>query len=574
MMKSFAIQYMSIHNKLFSFAVPVFFLAFLLGGMFAFDQYRSLPENSYMGELSLSGQNRSEALQTVMEVVDELRHMSVEIVIDDSLSKAFSMEELGINYDEYRTVRKIFDETNWIVRFFTQRSRAQENNISTFRPVININHNLLNKTLEGYLYSAERDFVNAGIVWAGNIWLSRDAIPGLILKEGDFEKIKQEVVEAAFPYQSGIVLAANYESVEANIHSEDFAVLLEKINLVSSSPVTLVYEEENLEIKLSENENWFEIDELAQTVALNEKFAKDWIREYVSAKNRDKGRLTITAVNELISEYDKKPYKKADYQGSLEKGRALDHQKILDSFRAFVADPTIERKIVVEWEVFEPEIVSEVPGYEFPQILSTGTSSYYYGSYFNRVKNIKLSLDTFNGVIVEPGEELSFNRITGWIVRRKGYTETEIINEGKVEKGVGGGVCQTSTTVYRAILNAGMKVTERRNHTLDVIYYHKDGYGLDATVYTESGSDLKWVNDTPGPMIIFTSTIDDEYEARVEFFGTSDERRVVLTNIPTGNSLYKRWDQKIIWPNHTETRVIKSIYQLPRKDEEALEGEI
>src|SRR5690606_4719211 len=215
-------------------------------------------------------------------------------------------------------------------------------------------------------------------------------------------------------------------------------------------------------------------------------------------------------------------------------------------------------------------IDSQIEGYAFPQILSTGISSFRYGNHPNRVKNIKLSLESFQGVVVNPGEELSFNRITGWITPAKGYTKTQVIMEGKVEEGVGGGVCQTSTTFYRSLLNAGVQITERRNHTLDIIYYHDYGYGLDATVYTDSRSDLKFINNFPSPILINTYTDDFKKEAFVELYGITDHRVVELTEVHTGNYLLKKWNWKILWPDRVEEKVIQSRYQLPKEEEKPI----
>jgi vancomycin resistance protein YoaR len=232
-----------------------------------------------------------------------------------------------------------------------------------------------------------------------------------------------------------------------------------------------------------------------------------------------------------------------------------------------MTDPVVERAVVVEWQDLLPTIASQVEGYQFPQILSTGISSFRYGNHPNRVKNIKLSLESFQGTVINPGEEFSFNRITGWITPAKGYTKTQVIMEGKVEEGVGGGVCQSSTTMYRAFLNAGVQVTERRNHSLDIVYYHEYGYGLDASVYTDSRNDLKFINNFPGPILINTFTDDFKKEAYVEFYGTTDHRIVELSQLNTGNFLLKKWNWKIQWPDRAEEKIIQSIYQLPKEEE-------
>jgi vancomycin resistance protein YoaR len=206
-----------------------------------------------------------------------------------------------------------------------------------------------------------------------------------------------------------------------------------------------------------------------------------------------------------------------------------------------------------------PTITSEIEGVSFPDLLSTGKSNFEEGNGADRVKNIDLSLGAFHSVIVPAGESFSMNRTTGWITEDKGYTKTKVIYGGAVGTGVGGGVCQTSTTLYRAVINAGLPVTERRPHTLDVSYYHKYGYGLDAAVYTVARKDFQFVNDTGSPILINTYIAPSD-EAIVEIYGTSDGRTVELKNIPTGIRNYKKWNWFVKWPEKEEKRVIDSIY--------------
>ena len=134
---------------------------------------------------------------------------------------------------------------------------------------------------------------------------------------------------------------------------------------------------------------------------------------------------------------------------------------------------------------------------------------------------------------------------------------------------MGGGVCQSSTTVYRGVLNAGLQVTERRNHTLDVVYYHEYGYGLDATVYTDARSDLRFVNDYPTPLLVNAYLDGDKKEAVIEFYGTADGRKVELREKSTTKPLYKEWDWVVTWPDRAEERIIRSQYE-PEKELEEL----
>ncbi|MBI2453721.1 VanW family protein, partial [Candidatus Peregrinibacteria bacterium] len=89
----------------------------------------------------------------------------------------------------------------------------------------------------------------------------------------------------------------------------------------------------------------------------------------------------------------------------------------------------------------------------------------------------------------------------------------------------GAGLCQVSTTVYRAILNAGLPIVERRSHSLYVKYYKEYGEGLDATIF-QGGQDLIFKNDTPSYLLI--QAYDDGDDGYVKIYGTPDGRRASL----------------------------------------------
>ena len=122
----------------------------------------------------------------------------------------------------------------------------------------------------------------------------------------------------------------------------------------------------------------------------------------------------------------------------------------------------------------------------------------------NRINNIKLASSKLDHQVVDPGEEFSFNKTVGKRTEAKGYEEAPIIiktEEGPKEVlGIGGGVCQLSTTLYNAVEEAGLKVTERHVHSKDVGYVPE---GEDATV--DYGSiDFKFINTRDYPIIIRT----------------------------------------------------------------------
>ncbi|OLS03858.1 VanW family protein [Tissierella creatinophila] len=115
-----------------------------------------------------------------------------------------------------------------------------------------------------------------------------------------------------------------------------------------------------------------------------------------------------------------------------------------------------------------------------------------------RVNNIKISARAFNGRIVHPGENVSYNSTLGPVNISTGYQDAPVIVAGDLQPGVGGGICQTSTTLYNALLNADLTVTERSHHSIPSAYIDK---GLDAVIAGDY-LDLKFRNDFDYPIYI------------------------------------------------------------------------
>ena len=137
-----------------------------------------------------------------------------------------------------------------------------------------------------------------------------------------------------------------------------------------------------------------------------------------------------------------------------------------------------------------------------------------------RKNNIKVALSKFDGLILENGETLSFNTVTGNRNAEAGYLPAKIISGGTFTTGFGGGVCQVSTTLYNACLLAGLEIVEVHNHSLPVSYIEPS---FDAMVNSGS-SDLVVKNNTGERLIITTSSKDDK--CKVKIFGKPNEFKI------------------------------------------------
>lgn len=160
-------------------------------------------------------------------------------------------------------------------------------------------------------------------------------------------------------------------------------------------------------------------------------------------------------------------------------------------------------------------------------------TTYFYGSSSERIQNIVAASGQFHGLLVAPGETFSMGNALGDVSLENGFAEALIIYGGRTIKGVGGGVCQVSTTLFRTVFYAGFPIVERYSHAYRVSYYEKTRSGdvdpglagLDATVYFPL-VDFKFVNDTPYWMLMETYVNVEARTLTWKIYSTPDGRSV------------------------------------------------
>ena len=189
----------------------------------------------------------------------------------------------------------------------------------------------------------------------------------------------------------------------------------------------------------------------------------------------------------------------------------------------------------------------------------------FYGGDPNRIHNVQLVARLIDGKLIAPGATFSFNRATGARTADKGFREAPVIINGELTTGLGGGVCQVSTTVFNAAYEAGLKITERTNHALYISHYPQ---GRDATV-NYPDVDLKFVNDTPHWLLLRTYV--GSYSLQVELYGAPLHRRVVSETRPlvtTGPAPVERVPDASLYVGQTvveETGVAPQSTSVERK---------
>lgn len=217
-------------------------------------------------------------------------------------------------------------------------------------------------------------------------------------------------------------------------------------------------------------------------------------------------------------------------------GRLLNKKQAQDMITAYVYklakdNSSLSNNITLSLPVenVEPKITTESSnGYGIRELLAEGKSKFA-GSINNRVHNVALAASRINGRLIGPGEIFSFNDALGDVSSSTGFQPAYVIKGGRTVLGDGGGVCQVSTTLFRAALNTGLPIIERSPHSYRVSYYEQDSPpGFDATVYSPS-YDLKFKNDTPHYVLIQAETDIQNMTLVFRLFGTKDGRQVEIT---------------------------------------------
>lgn len=169
--------------------------------------------------------------------------------------------------------------------------------------------------------------------------------------------------------------------------------------------------------------------------------------------------------------------------------------------------------------------ISDIEKYGIKELVGTATTSFT-GSTANRIQNIKIGVQFISGTLVKPGEEFSTIAHLGAIDGSSGYLQELVIKENETIPEFGGGLCQVSTTLFRSVMNAGMEVTERHNHSYRVSYYEPP-VGMDATIYSPR-PDFKFKNDYNG-YILIQGRVEGK-KITFDIYGSKDGREVEITD--------------------------------------------
>ncbi len=206
-------------------------------------------------------------------------------------------------------------------------------------------------------------------------------------------------------------------------------------------------------------------------------------------------------------------------------GKIVDGVKTSFGIRDALAKRKTSASVYMKRHVPEVASLKDFTKLGIKDKIGQGVSSFA-GSPKNRIKNIEVGRLRVQGLLIAPDEEFSLNKYLGPVTEENGYLPELVIKEKTTKPEFGGGLCQVSTTLFRAAINAGLKITERHNHAYPVAYYGKPGF--DATIYIPK-PDLRFKNNT-GRWLMVQSSVEGS-KLIFDFYGVNDGR-VVKTDGP------------------------------------------
>jgi vancomycin resistance protein YoaR len=205
-------------------------------------------------------------------------------------------------------------------------------------------------------------------------------------------------------------------------------------------------------------------------------------------------------------------------------GKELDEEKFKEDLKSAIFDDRKNVSLVLK----NVDDFSDKEKYGILSLIGEGTS-HFAGSTAERIHNIILAAGNISGSLVPPGAVYSMNKSVGPIDYQHGFKSAFIIKGGRTVLGEGGGVCQTSTTLFRAILNSGLPVVSRYPHAYRVGYYEQDmPVGFDAAIFQPSW-DFKFKNDTNAYVLIQAHSNLSENSLTFKIYGTPDGRSVEIS---------------------------------------------
>lgn len=513
-------------------------VALALGGTALAYQAAHLPEEAYASNTRITGLfDETPALKGTFDDFEALDQATKEWAAERLLqpltltsergSFPMTLTALGVQVDSETLDRELKD-------FMSTAGAFEKIGVylfgQSFEVPLSIDQTILDRTLAET--GIEQSSKNASFMWDGKaVVIQPGQIGYAIQKEELLTFLQSSFLDATLPESFTLNLLAS----EPEVTDAELTALLPTAEELATKTVTFQDEFGNtwdLELRAHLD---FIVPSKNEPMASNE--WESW--------TLDEAAFVSYAETTLVPEVEEDPTGvvitqnedgSITFEGSARFGKELDKLGLLDLVLERLQNPPElpESEIVYADEPIALPIEKVMPAVTVPDALKEkgitdlvglGYSDFG-GSPTNRIHNINTGIAQFNGVIIEQGAEFSFMGHMSPVDAEHGFRTELVIKGDETIPEYGGGLCQISSTMFRAALYSGLPITARRNHSYAVSYYARPyGYGLDATVY-DPAPDLKFMNDTAGALLVQAYT--DGNSAYYVFYGTNDARTVTM----------------------------------------------
>jgi vancomycin resistance protein YoaR len=421
-----------------------------------------------------------------------------------------TLAELGIAVDVERTLDGAYD----VGREETARTR-----ITNLTGLLRNERNVpLTVTVDPSVLNAWFDAVDADLgLTPHDAYLRIDGAEVTIEPEVEGTVVNRDQATAMVMQGAQSLFIADSElpvtATVAKVRAGDLAEAQSSVAQALSKPIKLKYGDERWTLQpedlagfITQTVDPNKTGADAFSVTVDEKALASWLNEQVA------GEVNKDPVNAKVAWNEKR-------QGPIAIEESQEGAKIkpLTLARAVIDSFWNDHKMVsVPVTVIKPEVDSNnLEALGITTKIAVGDSSYV-GSNDGRATNIVVGSQLLNGALIPPHGEFSFNHAIGVIETDKGYVEASVISGERIGRDIGGGICQVSTTVFRAAMRAGVPITEWWPHTYRLGFYEQDGWapGYDASILQPEGDpfgggDFKFENPTDSWMLVESYTQDE-----------------------------------------------------------------
>lgn len=487
------------------------------------------------GSVDLGGLSVDDARSAIQANAAQTEKTTVTVRYGDK-SWAPTYQDLGISVDVEQTLASAYD----VGRGDTARSRITTlagllRSDRVVPLVVVVDQNRLNRWLDGVDNDLGIKPHDAYLVFDGDKVSIEPEVQGVVVDRGKMAQIVAAgartlaIPDTQLPVSNTI----------PNVRAGDLQALKVQVQAALAKPIKLKYpgkkwtlEPEQISQFLVQNTDPTRQGADAVTVTVDEKALAAWLSDqYAGEINRDPVDATIAWSDTEKGVIATQPS---------EDGAKL---KPLTFARAIIASFWGDHGTVqIPAAVLKPQIDSNnLEALGITSRLAVGDSNYE-GSKEDRATNIQVGSSLLNGTVVPPGGEFSFNHAIGEITADKGYVEGGVIDGQRIGRDIGGGICQVSTTVFRAALKAGFEITEWWPHTYRLAFYEQDGWepGFDASILQPAGDpfgggDFRFKNPTNSWLLIESYT--DGARVYVIIYGEDTGRQVTLSSARIGDPI-------------------------------------